>query len=108
MSTDELRYDLLGQGPLFGSYGVSTVARHASRSLLWKLVFDRSIALLLLIPALPLIGLLILAVRLTSRGPGLYRQVRVGKCSVQGDGSFQQGLHCLKVDAGLFEAFSLP
>jgi lipopolysaccharide/colanic/teichoic acid biosynthesis glycosyltransferase len=79
MSTEELRYDLLGQRPLFGSYGISAAARPASRSLLWKFIFDRSIALFLLIPALPLIGLLIVAVRLTSRGPGLYRQVRVGK-----------------------------
>ena len=34
---------------------------------------------MLLGPALPLIGLLVLIVRLNSRGPGIFRQVRVGK-----------------------------
>ena len=43
-----------------------------------KYSFGRVLAALLLIPALPVIGLLILIVRLTSRGPGIYRQVRVG------------------------------
>ena len=46
---------------------------------LWKSRLDRVLALLLLIPGLPLIGLLMLLVKLTSRGPGIYRQVRVGK-----------------------------
>ena len=45
-----------------------------------KYSFGRVLAALLLIPALPVIGLLILIVRLTSRGPGIYRQVRVGAC----------------------------
>ncbi len=45
----------------------------------WKAVFDRVLAVFLLVPGLPLIGLLVLLVRLTSRGPGLYCQVRVGR-----------------------------
>jgi lipopolysaccharide/colanic/teichoic acid biosynthesis glycosyltransferase len=45
----------------------------------WKPAIDRFLALVLLLPGLPVIGLLMLLVRLTSRGPGLYRQVRVGK-----------------------------
>jgi lipopolysaccharide/colanic/teichoic acid biosynthesis glycosyltransferase len=45
----------------------------------WKTLVDRVLALLLLIPGLPLMGLLVLLIRVTSRGPGLYRQVRVGK-----------------------------
>jgi len=45
----------------------------------WKAVLDRTAAAVLLIPALPIIGLLVILVRLTSRGPGIYRQVRVGK-----------------------------
>lgn len=45
----------------------------------WKRPFDRMLALLLLIPGLPLIGILSLLVRLTSRGPAIYRQVRVGR-----------------------------
>jgi lipopolysaccharide/colanic/teichoic acid biosynthesis glycosyltransferase len=44
-----------------------------------KVVIDRLLAGGLLIPAVPLIGLLILLIRLTSRGPGLFRQVRLGK-----------------------------
>jgi lipopolysaccharide/colanic/teichoic acid biosynthesis glycosyltransferase len=44
-----------------------------------KRVADCVLAGLLLIPALPLIGLLVLLVRLTSRGPGVYRQTRVGQ-----------------------------
>jgi len=39
---------------------------------------DRVLAGILLIPGLPIIGLLVLLVRLTSRGPGIYRQIRVG------------------------------
>jgi lipopolysaccharide/colanic/teichoic acid biosynthesis glycosyltransferase len=39
---------------------------------------DRIIALLLLIPGLPIMVLTILLVRLTSPGPGIYRQIRVG------------------------------
>ncbi len=45
----------------------------------WKRILDLVSALVLLVPALPLIGVLVLVVRLTSRGPGIYAQVRVGK-----------------------------
>ncbi len=45
----------------------------------WKWLLDRAFGLLLLVPGLPLIGLCVLLVRWTSRGPGLFRQVRVGK-----------------------------
>jgi lipopolysaccharide/colanic/teichoic acid biosynthesis glycosyltransferase len=45
----------------------------------WKGALDRCLAAALLIPGLPMIGLLVLLVRLTSRGPGTYKQVRVGK-----------------------------
>jgi lipopolysaccharide/colanic/teichoic acid biosynthesis glycosyltransferase len=44
----------------------------------WKGLLDRTAAALLLVPAAPLIGLLVLLVKLTSRGPGIYSQVRVG------------------------------
>lgn len=50
-----------------------------SRYFQWKSVPDRIAAAILLIPGLPIIGLLIIAVRLTSRGPGIYRQLRTGK-----------------------------
>jgi len=45
----------------------------------WKGIFDRIAAALLLLPALPIIGLLVILIRLTSRGPGIYSQVRVGR-----------------------------
>ncbi len=44
-----------------------------------KRLFDLVVSLILLVPALPLIGLCVLLVRLTSRGPGLYKQTRVGR-----------------------------
>jgi len=44
----------------------------------WKVWLGRCAAALLLIPALPIIGLLTVLVRLTAPGPGLYRQIRVG------------------------------
>lgn len=43
---------------------------------------DRLLASLLLVPALPLMGVLGILVRLTSRGPAWYRQKRVGKNGV--------------------------
>jgi lipopolysaccharide/colanic/teichoic acid biosynthesis glycosyltransferase len=45
----------------------------------WKRGLDVVLAFLLLLPVLPLIVLLAGLVRLTSRGPGIYRQDRVGK-----------------------------
>ncbi len=45
----------------------------------YKRHLDRLLAALLLVPGLPLIGFLIVLIRLTSRGPGIYRQQRVGK-----------------------------
>jgi lipopolysaccharide/colanic/teichoic acid biosynthesis glycosyltransferase len=45
----------------------------------WKGRMDRVLAAILLVPGLPIIGLLMLLVRCTSRGPGIYRQTRTGK-----------------------------
>jgi lipopolysaccharide/colanic/teichoic acid biosynthesis glycosyltransferase len=45
----------------------------------WKRFLGGAMAALLLIPGLPMIVLLALLVQLTSRGPGIYRQRRVGK-----------------------------
>lgn len=45
----------------------------------WKGALDRIAAAILLIPGLPMIGILVLLIRLTSKGPGVYRQVRVGR-----------------------------
>ena len=44
----------------------------------WKGVVDRPLAVLLLIPGLPMISLLWLLIRASSPGPGIYRQQRVG------------------------------
>lgn len=44
-----------------------------------KAWFDRSVAFLLLIPGLPIIAVLVALIRLTSRGPGIFRQQRVGE-----------------------------
>jgi len=45
----------------------------------WKRLLDVALVAGLLVPCLPVLGALVLLVRLTSRGPGLYRQSRVGK-----------------------------
>lgn len=45
----------------------------------WKEVLDRALAAGLLVPGIPIIGLSIALTRLTSKGPGIYRQARVGK-----------------------------
>lgn len=45
----------------------------------WNGILDRCLAAVMLVPGLPLIALLVLMVRLTSRGPGIYKQARVGK-----------------------------
>ncbi len=44
-----------------------------------KQLADRAFGLALLILALPMMGLLVLAIRLTSKGPGIYSQERVGR-----------------------------
>jgi lipopolysaccharide/colanic/teichoic acid biosynthesis glycosyltransferase len=45
----------------------------------WKAAIDLAIASLLLVPVSAMIAILVLLVRATSRGPGIYRQMRVGK-----------------------------
>jgi len=44
----------------------------------WSPWISRILASAILIPALPIILLSIVAIRLTSRGPGVYRQLRIG------------------------------
>ncbi|GHT09670.1 hypothetical protein FACS1894170_00610 [Planctomycetales bacterium] len=45
----------------------------------WKGLFDIPLALLFAIPALPVIALTLLAVKLTSKGPSIYKQIRCGR-----------------------------
>lgn len=47
--------------------------------LFWKNIFDRSAAFVMLLFAAPVIIFLVALVKLTSKGPGFYSQVRVGK-----------------------------
>lgn len=44
-----------------------------------KTIFEQAAAAMMLVPGLPAIGILILTVRATSRGPGIFRQKRVGR-----------------------------
>jgi lipopolysaccharide/colanic/teichoic acid biosynthesis glycosyltransferase len=50
-----------------------------SRYFRWKSFADFGLALLLLLPGLPLIAIAVALVRLTSRGPAIFRQKRVGR-----------------------------
>jgi lipopolysaccharide/colanic/teichoic acid biosynthesis glycosyltransferase len=45
----------------------------------WKGILDRLGAAILLVPGIPIMALLVVLVRLTSRGPGIYSQARVGR-----------------------------
>jgi lipopolysaccharide/colanic/teichoic acid biosynthesis glycosyltransferase len=63
----------------FGAVRGPLVLAPQTRYLLFKTVLDRLIALVLLVLTTPLIGLAALLVKLTSPGPALYRQTRVGR-----------------------------
>jgi lipopolysaccharide/colanic/teichoic acid biosynthesis glycosyltransferase len=45
----------------------------------WKSAWDYCMAFLLLLPGLPLMAIAVVLVRLTSRGPAIFRQCRVGQ-----------------------------
>ncbi len=60
-------------GPRF-EVPVANCGHHAAKS-----VVDRALAGLLLILALPIIAVLVVAIRLSSRGPGIYSQTRLGR-----------------------------
>lgn len=62
----------------------------------WQSLRCRVLGAILLIPALPIIGLLALLVRLTSPGPGIFRQSRVG---LQGRRFTMYKLRTMRVDA---------
>lgn len=59
--------------------GVSSTPECNARYFALKNGLDRCLALVMLVPGVLVIGLLVLLVRLTSRGPAIYRQKRVGK-----------------------------
>lgn len=62
----------------------------------WQSVVNRALALVLLVPGLPLMALTIVAVRLTSRGPGIYRQTRVG---LHGRTFVMRKIRTMRIDA---------
>jgi lipopolysaccharide/colanic/teichoic acid biosynthesis glycosyltransferase len=51
---------------------------HRTRYFAKKYRLERAIAAVLLIPAAPVVGLLVLLIRVTSKGPGIFRQMRIG------------------------------
>ena len=109
MSTAELSHDYVGMQSVPDRTGIGATIPAAGRSLVLKSILDLALAILLLIPGLPLIGLLMVVVRLTSRGPALYRQVRVG----QGGGSCQFQMYKLRsmrldAEAGTGPVWSAP
>ncbi len=85
-STSEKEYDLETAAPTEGwirrgwkairSKSATTTSTGYFR---WKGWLDRSLAAVLLVPGIPLMALLIGMIRVTSRGPGVYRQIRVGR-----------------------------
>ena len=56
----------------------SSIAVEPARYFAWQGLRCRLAAALLLLPALPLMGVLTLIIKLFSRGPAIYRQTRVG------------------------------
>ncbi len=54
-------------------------ATHRAGYFRWKVALDLAIACFLLIPVSTMIAILVLLVRMTSKGAGIYRQIRVGK-----------------------------
>lgn len=72
----ELAYSGLGYERMASVQTV--ISPHHSWYLRWKRVCDICLALLLAIPALPLIAIAAIAIKLTSRGPIFYLQTRVG------------------------------
>lgn len=45
----------------------------------WKAALERGLAAVLLVAALPLMGVIVVVIRTTSAGPAIFRQVRVGR-----------------------------
>jgi lipopolysaccharide/colanic/teichoic acid biosynthesis glycosyltransferase len=62
----------------------------------WKYWLERFIAAVLLLPGVLIIGGLVLLVRLTSRGPAIYRQIRVG---LHGRPYWMYKIRTMRVDA---------
>ncbi len=61
----------------------STVRILSSEYVSFKGVVDRALAAILLVPGIPIIALLVVSTKLTSRGAGIFRQSRVGREGVE-------------------------
>lgn len=75
-----------------------TYRRHAiqAQTPAMKEWFDRLAAAVLLIPGIPLIAILILLIRATSKGPGVYKQLRTGR---NGSRFTMYKLRSMRIDA---------
>ncbi|GHT45574.1 hypothetical protein FACS189454_05300 [Planctomycetales bacterium] len=62
----------------------------------WKILIDFPLAVVLSIPAIPIVIFTILLVRLTSKGPGIYKQIRTG---VNGKAFAIYKIRSMRVDA---------
>ena len=62
-----------------GDSGLSRAQRGPAGWFRWKPAIDWTVAALLVVPVCAVVAILVVLVRATSKGPGLYRQIRVGK-----------------------------
>ena len=86
MITNRKKYTQPYQAPSVSSNQEMVFSRHSScpapkpsSYFRYKIYLGRFCAVLLLIPGLPIIAILVLLTKLTSSGPGIFKQVRVGK-----------------------------
>jgi lipopolysaccharide/colanic/teichoic acid biosynthesis glycosyltransferase len=76
-SVGESRWDHSLYDPAPSDYCCRVAARYSCYYGL-RDILERGLGLIMLVLAAPLIAVLVLAIRLTSKGPGIYRQRRVG------------------------------
>ena len=74
----------------------ASASRRSPTRSAWRSLVNRALALAMLIPALPMMAATILVVRLTSRGPGIYRQKRVG---LRGETFVMRKIRTMRLDA---------
>lgn len=94
--SQDVSHEFVGENSKYGSGCSRTNVYKTARSLGWKTILDRIAAFFLLVPGFPLIAILIILVRLTSRGPGIYRQLRVG---MSGRQFMMYKLRSMRIDA---------
>ncbi len=85
-----------------GRLGGPSAAQCRAGYFRWKMAVDLAIAIVLLIPVGAMVAVLVLLVRATSNGPGIYQQLRVGR---NGRRFMMYKIRTMRVDA---EAASGP